>query len=112
LTVYRKNRHAGTRKCWAAGDAASRGVQLALMAVRGEMGSPSALTAKTWGFDDVFYNGREIELPRPFGTYVVENIQFKIAYPAQRDTQTAAECALKLHAHVRDRLDAIDKVVL
>lgn len=112
LNIYRKDRHAGTRKCWAAGDAASRGVQLALIALRGEMGYPSALSAKTWGFRDVLYKGRAFNLPRPFDTHVVENIQFKISYPAQRHTQTAAECAVRLHPQVRERLAGIEKVVL
>jgi 2-methylcitrate dehydratase len=112
LNVYRKGRHAGTRKNWAAGDATSRGVQLAMIAMRGEMGYPGALSAKTWGFCDVLYQGRRFEIPQAFGTEVIRNIQFKISYPAQRHTQTAAECAVRLHPHVAMRLAEIDKVVL
>jgi 2-methylcitrate dehydratase len=112
LTIYRKGRHAGSRKNWAAGDSTSRGVALALVAKRGETGYPSALSAKTWGFNEVLFKGRPLKLAAPFASHVIEKIQFKLAYPAQRHTQTAAECAVRLHPQVRDRLDSIEKIVL
>ena len=112
LNVFRKDRHAGPRKNWAAGDATSRGVRLALISLRGEMGYPSAISAKTWGFRDALFKGRALELPRALATHVVENIQFKIAYPAQRHTQTAAECAVRLYPHVRDRIEHIARIEL
>ncbi|OGA54267.1 MAG: 2-methylcitrate dehydratase [Betaproteobacteria bacterium RIFCSPLOWO2_12_FULL_62_13] len=112
LMVYRKMPNAGPRKSWAAPDATSRAVQLALMTMRGEMGYRSALTARTWGFYDVLCRGRPLKIARPYGSHVIENIQFKIAYPAQRHTQTAAECAVRLHPLVQDRMDEIEKVIL
>lgn len=112
LNMYRKMPNSGPRKSWAAADATSRAVWLASMALRGEMGYPSALTAKTWGFQDVLYRGRQLKVPRPYASHVIENIQFKISYPAQRHAQTAAECAVRLHPAVRHRIDAIEKVVL
>ena len=104
--------NAGSRKGWAAGDATSRGVRLALMALRGEMGYPSALTAKTWGFQDVLQGGRPLRLAQGYGCYVMENILFKISHPAEFHAQTAVECALALHPVVKDRLDDIDHVVI
>lgn len=111
LNLYRTHAGAGARKSWAAADAASRAVWLALMAVRGEMGYPSALTAGTWGFQDVIYRGQPVDLPRPLGSYVMENVTFKI-FPAQRHAQTTAECALRLHPHVKSRLGEIDRIEL
>jgi 2-methylcitrate dehydratase len=112
LNLYRVKSDAGPRKSWAAADATSRGVRLAMMAVRGEMGYRSAISAKTWGFSDVLYNGKPLVLPRALASSVIENIQFKISFPAQRHSQTAAECAVKLHPQVKDRIDAIARVEL
>src|SRR5206468_5341641 len=83
LRTYRHAPNTGPRKSWAAGDATSRGVRLALMAMQGEMGYPSAVTAKTWGFSDVLFKEKELVLGRPFGSYVMENVLFKISFPAE-----------------------------
>ncbi|APZ43641.1 bifunctional 2-methylcitrate dehydratase/aconitate hydratase [Acidihalobacter ferrooxydans] len=112
LRTYRHAPNTGSRKSWAAGDASSRGLFLALMALRGEMGYPSAVTAGTWGFQDVLYKGRELAFGQRYGTYVMENVLFKIAFPAEFHAQTAVEAALRLHGAVRDRLDAIERVVI
>ncbi len=112
LRTYRHAPNAGSRKSWAAGDATSRGVRLALMAQKGEMGYPSALTAKTWGFYDVLFKGKPFTLPRPYGSYVMEHVLFKISFPAEFHAQTAVECAVALHSHVRDRLEDIEKVII
>ena len=97
LRTYRHFPNAGSRKSWAAGDATSRAVRLALMAKTGEMGYPSALTAKTWGFYDVSFKGNTFKFQRPYGTYVMENILFKISFPAEFHSQTAVEAAMTLH---------------
>jgi 2-methylcitrate dehydratase len=112
LRVYRHAPNTGSRKSWAAGDATSRGVWHALMALRGEMGYPGALTTKTWGFQDALFRGNNITLARPLGSYVMENVLFKIAFPAEFHAQTAVECAFQLHAQVKDRLDLIERVEL
>lgn len=112
LRTYRHAPNAGPRKSWAAGDATSRGVRLALLTLRGEPGCPSALTARNWGFYDVLFRGNRFRLPRPYGSYVMENILFKIAFPAEFHAQTAVEAALVLHPQVRDRLEEIDRVTL
>ncbi|WP_169081454.1 bifunctional 2-methylcitrate dehydratase/aconitate hydratase [Paenibacillus sp. PL91] len=112
LRTYRHSPNTGTRKSWAAGDATSRSVRLALMAVQGEMGYPSALTAPGWGFYDVLYKGKTFSLNRSFDSYVMENVLFKIAFPAEFHGQTAVECAISLHPLVKDRLHEIDKIVL
>jgi len=112
LRTYRHAPNTGSRKSWAAGDASSRGVRLALLARRGEMGYPSALTAHTWGFYDVLFKGQPLKFQRPFGSYVMENVLFKISYPAEFHGQTAVEAALQLHPLVKDRLDSIEKVVI
>ncbi|HEX7230582.1 MAG TPA: bifunctional 2-methylcitrate dehydratase/aconitate hydratase [Candidatus Binatia bacterium] len=112
LRVYRHAPNTGPRKSWAAGDATSRGVRLALMAVRGEMGYPSALSAKTWGFQDVLFEGKPVTLARSLASYVMENVLFKISFPAEFHAQTAVECAFQLHDQVRNRLDQIEKVVI
>lgn len=112
LRTYRHAPNTGSRKSWAAGDATSRGVRLALMALKGEMGYPSALSAKTWGFYDVLFRGREFEFQRPYGSYVMENILFKLSFPAEFHAQTAVECALKLHPSVQKSLDSIDKIII
>src|SRR5204862_5867327 len=97
LRTYRHAPNAGPRKSWAAGDATSRAVRLALLATQGEPGLPSALTAPQWGFCDVLFKGQRLQRPRAYGSYVMENVLFKIAFPAEFHAQTAAECALKLH---------------
>jgi 2-methylcitrate dehydratase len=112
LRTYRHAPNTGSRKSWAAGDATSRAVRLALITMTGEMGYPSALSAKTWGFFDVLFNGRPFVMPREFGSYVMENILFKISFPAEFHAQTAVEAGLALHDAVRDRLDDIDKVLI
>jgi 2-methylcitrate dehydratase len=98
LRIYRHAPNTGSRKSWAAGDATSRAVRLALMARAGEMGYPNALTAKTWGFYDVSFRGREFQFQRPYGSYVMENVLFKISYPAEFHAQTAVEAAMTLRA--------------
>jgi 2-methylcitrate dehydratase len=112
LRTYRHAPNTGSRKSWAAGDATSRAVQHALMAIKSEMGYPSALSAKTWGFSDVLFKGQPIRLARPFGSYVMEHVLFKISFPAEFHAQTAVEAAIKLHTQVRDRLDQIREIVI
>ncbi len=112
LRTYRHAPNTGSRKSWAAGDATSRAVRLALIAMTGEMGYPSALSAQTWGYYDVLFKGNEFEFQRPYGSYVMENVLFKISYPAEFHSQTAVEAGMTLHADVRDRIDEIDKVVI
>jgi 2-methylcitrate dehydratase len=112
LRTYRHAPNTGSRKSWAAGDATSRGVRLALIAMTGEMGYPSALSAKTWGYYDVLFKGREFAFTQGYGSYVMENILFKISYPAEFHAQTAVEAAMTLHPEVRDRLDDIARVVI
>src|SRR6202020_2007886 len=97
LRTYRHAPNTGSRKSWAAGDATSRAVRLALMAQAGEMGYPSLLTAKTWGFYDVSFKGQEFRFQRPYGSYVMENVLFKISFPAEFHAQTAVEAAMTLH---------------
>jgi 2-methylcitrate dehydratase len=103
LRTYRHAPNTGSRKSWAAGDATSRAVRLALMAQAGEMGYPSALTARTWGFYDVSFRGQAFKFQRPYGSYVMENVLFKISYPAEFHAQTAVEAAMKLHAQLAAR---------
>lgn len=124
LRTYRHAPNAGSRKSWAAGDATSRAVRLADIAMRGEMGIPGVLTAPQWGFYDVLFtktnrdqalkpeDKRQFSLPQPFGSYVMENILFKIAFPAEFHAQTAAEAAVTLHPQVKDRLGDIDRIVI
>lgn len=112
LRTYRHAPNTGSRKSWAAGDATSRGVRLALIAMTGEMGNPSALSAETWGFYDVLFNGKPFSLPQGYGSYVMENILFKISFPAEFHAQTAVEAAMTLHPQVRDRLDDIERIVI
>ncbi len=97
LRTYRHAPNTGSRKSWAAGDATSRAVRLALIAKTGEMGYPSVLTAKTWGFYDVLFKGQPFKFQRPYGEYVMENVLFKISFPAEFHSQTAVECAMQLH---------------
>jgi 2-methylcitrate dehydratase len=112
LRTYRHAPNTGSRKSWAAGDATSRAVRLALIALRNEMGYPSALTAKTWGFQDVLFKGKPLVLAQPLGSYVMENVLFKISYPAEFHAQTAVECAMALHPQVKDKLVLIDRIVI
>lgn len=112
LRTYRHAPNTGSRKSWAAGDATSRGVRLALIAMTGEMGYPSALSAPTWGYYDVLFKGNEFRFQRPYGSYVMENILFKISYPAEFHSQTAVEAGMTLHAEVKDRIDEIEKVLI
>src|SRR5579864_2154285 len=112
LRTYRHAPNTGSRKSWAAGDATSRAVRLALIALTGEMGYPSALSATTWGFSDVLFRGKPIALPQPFGSYVMENVLFKISYPAEFHAQTALEAAMTLHPQDAARLAEIDRIVI
>lgn len=112
LRTYRHAPNTGSRKSWAAGDATSRAVRLAMMTLQGEMGYPSALTAPIWGFYDVSFKGKPFRFQRPYGSYVMENVLFKIAYPAEFHAQTAVEAAVKLHPQVRNRLSDIERVVI
>ena len=110
LRTYRHAPNTGSRKSWAAGDATSRAVRLALIAKTGEMGYPSVLSAKTWGFYDVLFRGKPFKFQRPYGSYVMENVLFKISFPAEFHAQTAVEAAVQLHAEVKDRLGEIKKI--
>src|SRR6266566_1029266 len=110
LRTYRHAPNAGSRKSWAAGDATSRAVRLALIAKTGEMGYPSVLTAKTWGFYDVSFKGKSFQFQRPYGSYVMENVLFKISFPAEFHAQTAVESAMTLHPQVRDKIDEIKRI--
>lgn len=101
LRTYRQAPDAGSRKSWAAGDATSRAVQFALMAAKGEMGYPRALTAPTWGFYDVHFGGEPFRFQRPYGSYVMENVLFKISWPAEFHAQTAVECAMQIHEQLK-----------
>ncbi|NNC87658.1 MAG: bifunctional 2-methylcitrate dehydratase/aconitate hydratase [Akkermansiaceae bacterium] len=112
LRTYRHAPNTGSRKSWAAGDATARAVRLALVVLRGEMGCPGALTARTWGFQDVLFKGRDIVLGQPLGDYVMRNVLFKISFPAEFHAQTAVEAAIQLHPLVADRLDAIARVTI
>ncbi|MGA9334553.1 MAG: bifunctional 2-methylcitrate dehydratase/aconitate hydratase [Rudaea sp.] len=110
LRTYRHAPNTGPRKSWAAGDACRRAVTHALNAMKGCAGYPSALSAKTWGFYDVAFKGRAFEFERPFGSYVMENVLFKISYPAEFHAQTAVECAMQLHDQVAGKLDQIERI--
>jgi 2-methylcitrate dehydratase len=110
LRTYRQAPNTGSRKSWAAGDATSRGVRLALMARTGEMGYPSALTAKGWGFYDVSFKGQPFKFQRKYGTYVMENVLFKISFPAEFHAQTAAEAAMLLHAPLAEAGKTVDDI--
>ena len=110
LRTYRHEPNAGVRKSWAAGDATSRGVRLALLGVAGEPGYSSALSAPRWGFQDSIMRGLPLRSGRPFGSYVAENILWKVSFPAEFHAQTAVEAALALHARVKDRLDHVSRI--
>ncbi|MCT1903966.1 bifunctional 2-methylcitrate dehydratase/aconitate hydratase [Oceanobacillus sojae] len=112
LRTYRHFPNTGSRKSWAAGDATSRAVRLALMAVKGEMGYQTALSAEGWGFQDVLFKGKELVLKRPFDSYVMENVLFKVSYPAEFHAQTAAEAAVQLHPEVINRIDEIKEITI
>lgn len=112
LRTYRHAPNTGSRKSWAAGDATSRGVHLALMSLKGEMGYATALSAPGWGFQDVLFNKQELKLARPLDSYVMENVLFKVSYPAEFHAQTAAECAVQLHPEIIHRLDEIDRITI
>ncbi|MFQ5559049.1 MAG: bifunctional 2-methylcitrate dehydratase/aconitate hydratase [Nitrospinota bacterium] len=112
LRTYRHSPNTGPRKSWAAGDATSRAVRLALITLKGEIGLPSVLSAPKWGFYDVLFKGKKFTFPQSYGTYVMENILFKISFPAEFHSQTAVECALQLHEEVKDRLSEIEKIVI
>ena len=112
LRTYRHAPNTGSRKSWAAGDASSRGLFLAFTALRGEMGYPSAITAPTWGFQDVAFGKKPLEFTQGYGSYTMENILFKISFPAEFHAQTAVEAAVTLHPQVIDRLDQIDRIVI
>ncbi|MEM7453921.1 MAG: bifunctional 2-methylcitrate dehydratase/aconitate hydratase [Planctomycetota bacterium] len=110
LRTYRHAPNTGSRKSWAAGDATSRAVRLSLIALAGEQGYATGMSAKGWGFSDVLFNSQPVTLRQPLGTYVMENILFKISFPAEFHAQTAVECALTLHESVKDRVDEIERV--
>ncbi|WP_409340777.1 bifunctional 2-methylcitrate dehydratase/aconitate hydratase [Paenibacillus sp. MBLB4367] len=112
LRTYRHLPNTGPRKSWAAGDATSRAVRLAMIALKGEIGYPSALTAQTWGFSDVLFEGKPLRLARPLDSYVMENVLFKLSFPAEFHAQTAVECALALYPDVKDKLDDICKITI
>ena len=110
LRTYRHAPNAGPRKSWAAGDATSRAMQLVWITKKGQIGYPSAISAPTWGFKDVLFNGKDLILSQEFGSYVMENVLFKISFPAEFHAQTAVEAAVKLHEEVKNRFDDIDKI--
>ena len=112
LRTYRHAPNTGSRKSRAAGDATSRAVRHALFALKGEMGYPSALSAKTWGFQDVLFKGKALSVQQPFGSYVMENVLFKISYPAEFHAQTAVEAAMTLHPQINAKLGQVDRVVI
>ncbi|HET6451598.1 MAG TPA: bifunctional 2-methylcitrate dehydratase/aconitate hydratase, partial [Spirochaetia bacterium] len=110
LRTYRHEPNTGFRKAWAAGDCTARGVRLALMGMAGEPGYPSALTAPKWGFQDAIFRGQALRAGRPFGSYVMENILFKVSFPAEFHAQTAVEAALALHPLVKGRLHEVQRI--
>ena len=112
LRTYRHAPNAGPRKSWAAGDATSRAVRLAMLVLKGEIGYPSALSAPTWGFYDVAFGAKRFAFQRPYGSYVMENVLFKISFPAEFHAQTAVEAAVELHPQIAGRIDEIERIVL
>ena len=112
LRTYRHAPNAGPRKSWAAGDATSRAVRLAMLILKGEIGYPSALSADTWGFYDVSFKGESFKFQREYGSYVMENVLFKISFPAEFHAQTAVEAAVSLHEEIMSRFDEIEKIVI
>ena len=112
LRTYRHAPNTGSRKSWAAGDATSRGVYLSLMAMKGEMGYQTALSATKWGFEDVLFNGEKLVLARSLESYVMENILFKISFPAEFHAQSAVEAAIKLHAIYGEKINEVNKIII
>ncbi|MBX3709249.1 MAG: bifunctional 2-methylcitrate dehydratase/aconitate hydratase [Gammaproteobacteria bacterium] len=112
LRTYRHAPNTGSRKSWAAGDATSRAARLAWLTMQGEMGYSSALTAKKWGFYDTVMKGQSLKVARSFDTYVMENVLFKISFPAEFHAQTAVECAIILHPQIKNKIDQIEKIIL
>ena len=112
LRTYRHSPNAGPRKSWAAGDATSRALQLVMLTMKGQIGYPSAITAPTWGFKDVLFKGNDFKIKQEFRSYVMENILFKISFPAEFHAQTAVEAAVTLHPEVINRLEEIEKIVI
>ena len=112
LRTYRHSPNAGPRKSWAAGDATSRALQLVMLTMKGQIGYPSAITAPTWGFKDVLFNGNDFKIKQEFKSYVMENILFKISFPAEFHAQTAVEAAVALHPEVVNKLEEIEKIVI
>ena len=112
LRTYRHAPNTGSRKSWAAGDATSRGVWLALLTLQGEPGYATPLSAPTWGFQDTLFGGKPVTLQRPFDGYVMENVLFKVAFPAEFHAQTAVEAGFALHPQIRDRLDQIERITI
>lgn len=112
LRTYRHYPNTGSRKSWAAGDATSRGVFLAMVTMQGEMGYPSALSVPRWGFYDVIFKGKPFEFQRPLNSYVMENVLFKVSYPAEFHAQTAVECAVQLHKDIKGKIDAIKEIII
>ena len=112
LRTYRQAPNTGPRKSWAAGDATSRAVRLAMLVLKGEIGYPSALSAPTWGFYDVAFGGRRFAFQRPYGSYVMDNVLFKISFPAEFHAQTAVEAAVTLHPQLAGRVDEVERIVL
>lgn len=110
LRTYRHAPNTGSRKSWAAGDATSRGVFFAMITMQGEMGYPEALSAKKWGFNDAIFHGKPLVFERPMGSYVMENVLFKVSFPAEFHAQTAVECAFKAHTQVKDKIDEIESI--
>src|SRR5262249_23736043 len=110
LRTYRHAPNTGSRKSWAAGDATSRAVQHAFMALKGEMGYPAALSARTWGFSDVLLRGQPIRISRPFESYVRDHVLYKTPFPTKLHPQTAVEAAIQLHNEVPPRLDRVRQV--
>ena len=112
LRTYRHAPNTGPRKSWAAGDATSRAVRLALLVLRGQIGYPTALSAKIWGFYDSLFRGNRFSIARPFGSYVMEHVLFKVSYPAEFHAQTAVEAAVQLHEKVKARINDIQRIVI
>ena len=110
LRTYRHAPNAGPRKSWAAGDATSRAMQLVWLTKKGQIGYPSAISAPTWGFKDVLFNGKDLIINQEFESYVMENVLFKISFPAEFHAQTAVEAAVKLHHEIKNKFDEIDRI--
>ena len=110
LRTYRHSPNAGPRKSWAAGDATSRALQLVILTMKGQIGYPSAITAPTWGFKDVLFKGNNFQINQDFKSYVMENVLFKISFPAEFHAQTAVEAAVTLHPEVINRLEEIERI--